>query len=371
MPSSRFFFNNFITNISSQLSFATSGGSAVADATVLGPQAVKSGFATMAVGGTYNSFLERTYRVEVHSTTDGTFAGTRIRWSDTGGVTWNQQNITPQNGVAIPLSFNVTVTFTDTGVTPQFVLGDAWIFTVILRYGPHRAIDGSRDTEWRSGTVANGGFVGWQLDFGSPVLPKAVIADGLSTLPLRYEIIGNLSGFVDPGDFYLELLNVQTRLLQLIAPAQAMRYWRFVITNTSGIQIDYVPIAELYIGGETVMSKTFRIGFTRRSSALRPDVPDLLSRGPGPVSFEADEWNVEYRHITASGDLAKLQALRAYAHDTTNGVKRPFFFLPRDDIPTDWGLYHWVGDFARPHQFEEKFHAPIVFHEVVRTRPLV
>ncbi|HXH11147.1 MAG TPA: hypothetical protein VNP04_15470 [Alphaproteobacteria bacterium] len=370
MPSSRFFFQNFISDIAGQLSFVTSGGSPNAPATVLGPQAVKNGFAVMGVGGTYNSFIERTYRVEVHSTTDGTFAGSRIRWSDTGGVTWNQQNITPQNGVAIPLSFNVTLTFTDTGVAPQFVLGDAWIFTVILRYGPHRALDGSRDTEWRSGTVADGGFVAWQLDFGSPVLPKAVIADGLSTIPLRYQILGNLSGFTDPADFFLELNNVQTRLLQLITPAQPMRYWRFVITNTFGIQLDYVHIAELYIGGEVLMTDYFTDGFRRSQFPILSEDANQLMRGPGPVSFAADRLEVSYDFLPQATDIATLQSLWTYTQDTANGVKRPFWVMPRDDQVGDWNLYQWLGGFVRDHQVQDRFRAPIVFHEVVRTRPL-
>ena len=135
--------------------FASGGAVAQSAATIAGPQPIKTGSATMTVLGTYTDIFERLYRVEIHVPGTGAFGSAQWRWSDAGGVVpivWNASNITTSPGSWSPLNFGLQVRFDSGGpFAPHFVVGDTQLFQAVHKYGFAKALDGTRDTEWRSG----------------------------------------------------------------------------------------------------------------------------------------------------------------------------------------------------------------------------
>src|SRR5262245_35039526 len=113
MPNPRLAYQNLLSS-STFNSFQTAGGAVANQPSGWSPlYAYVAGRVGFESQGTYTGDLERDYVVEIHVCPDGTFANTRWRWSDSGGSTWNQQNLTPVSGSFVSLSFGIQVRFID------------------------------------------------------------------------------------------------------------------------------------------------------------------------------------------------------------------------------------------------------------------
>ena len=239
MPTSRVFYETFLTSITMLTTIAVTGGAvAQSPAQVSQIQTTRQGAssATLEITGTYTSVAERHYRVEIHDAGTGAFGSALWRWSDTGGAVWNVSNLnTGTGGSFVAMSHGIGGRFNGGPTNPQFVLGDAWDFYVTLEYGPAKAADLSRDTEYRSGNVPNNSSIEWRVDLGSLMAPTvfAVLDENLpsnATVTLR----GKILGFTDPPDYTLVVpAGTQGRRMALLNTL-SMRYWRITFTFCDG-----------------------------------------------------------------------------------------------------------------------------------------
>lgn len=347
---------------------ASGGATAQAPAQVSGVQRTASGFAPIVIEGTYTSHLERTYKIEIHVCTDGFFATTRYRWSDTGGTTWNAQNLTP-SVAATALNFGLTVRWISTSDVPPFVLNDAWTFAATLKYGVQQVIDGNRDSEWRSGSAPASSNVGIQIDFGAAVAPTVVaILDHNAPASATLKVGAQANATFPPTSFVQTLTWQTGRVAAVISPI-TFRYWS-IWTTVGGTALTYLRFSEIYLGGSTTLGKLFRAGGRqgkRRIDAIGPEA--ILSHGAGPLSLSQHFWEVTLPRVKqGSGqDITLLQGLWDYTNDVTSRVQRPFFFIPNDANTSDFGLYQWVNDFQWENLFVDDYDVPIQLAEVVRT----
>lgn len=371
MVTSRLFYENYLNSIT-QLSAITVTGGAVAQspAQISGIQVTRQGSssATLQVSGTYTSAQERHYRVHIHVPGTGAFGSAQWRWSDTGGVTWNASNLTTVNGGAfISLSHGITVRFLGGPTTPQFVNGDQWDVRVVLEYGPSKAADLSRETEYRSGTVPANSSIEWRLDLGSAVAPTVfalldenVPANGTVTL------LADDAGFTNTDYSNVIAPGTEGRRMELITPG-AFRYWRVRFSFISAPTLGYLRVSEIFLGSVQTFARQFlRDGFRDSQRVLGTQDLDTLVRGPSPFQLEGRYLALRYASIKAA-DLDILRHLRAWIRDRTVRTRRPFYFIPRDDQLSDFGLYHWANDFDLEPRFVDTFAASLELAEVIRT----
>lgn len=370
MVSSRLFYSNFISDISMLSSVVVTGGAvAQSAAEVSRVQTVRQGAssATLTVLGTYTSFLDRNYRVEIHVGGTGAFGSGQWRWTDNALATpivWNASNLTTQNGVAITLNNGVQIRFDAGPTTPQFVLGDAWDFFVVLKRGPAKALDLSRNTEWRSGNVPSNSTVEWQIDLGSALAPTvfALFDENAQTVTLK----GKATGFTDPPTTTDVIpMGANGRRMAIIAPG-AFRFWRVTVGMTTAPTLGYLRWSEIFLGTISTFARTFLIGYHDGLRELDGDTVQELSQGPVPQSPEARYLNLHYDALQGS-DLAILTNLRAWRQDRSVRTKRPFYFVPIDSNLTDFGLFHWANEFDQSHRFLATYEADVELAEVIRT----
>lgn len=367
MASSKIFFDNHITSASQLTSIVVTGGAVGQSvAQVSGPQAVKSGTGTMTVGGTYSALISKTYYIEAHVATTGSFATTRLRWSDTVFGTWNVENITPSNGVPISLSSGVTVTFVNGPNSPNFVLGDLQIFRVEHRWGPAKALDGSRDSEWRSGTMPTSSTLEWRIDVGSSLAPGVVaLLDTNIPSNATTQLFSTASNFTTINSTTIVPWNAG-RMIALVT-AGASRYWVLRVTLTS-TALTYLRWSEIFLGTVETFDRTFDIGYDDDQRALGVvDVEGHLMRGPAPLVLRGRYLTLTYSHILSATDVDRLTRLDAWSHDATYRVQRPFFFIPIDSMLTDFSLFQWANSYRKQHGYLDRYNVVPELAEVVRS----
>jgi hypothetical protein len=369
MATSRLFFNQLLHSPALVASMSAVGGAVAQSAGRLSTvQRYQGGSALLTPGGAYTSIQERYYKVQVTSSTDGSFGGSRFQWSDTDGATWNEQNVTPQVGVPKLLSHGISITFTAGGVLPEFFPGDTWWFKVEFPHGLWAALDSSRNTEWRSGVIPAGGAISWNIDMGVPIQPNAsYLMD--HNFPGSFSVLWTAknTGFDDPPSFVHAWTLRPGRMLELMTVPSAYRYWRLILTNTSGASTGYVRISELYLGFYQAFTKNFLVNFGRPQRRLAA-VGQHLRYGVGPGVLWGDDLTIEYARIPPT-DKAILDGLWGYTNQYWRGAQVPFAFMPLDSDPTWWSLYHWANDAEWTHGPSYRYSVPIQFEEVVRTRP--
>ena len=279
MATSRLYFNNYLTQ--STFSAFAVAGSAVANevmdnAAVYTYAAGHVGFATR---GTYTADAEKDYVVE--ATTGGTFAAAKWRWSDTGGqitagnpTGWNVSNLTPVSGVWVLLNNGLEVQFTDTTGTlgtPQFVLGDYAYARMLRPHGIAKALDGSRNTEYRSGALPTSSTlqIGW--DLGTARQPTFLGGKDLNlpsnaTLSLRAHATTLFSG--SPSHNQAVTWRANGDVSEFIT-SSAYRYWWLNLVM-GGTALSYLRISELFLGTGVTFLLPSRIGFTMHHGSSWP-----------------------------------------------------------------------------------------------------
>lgn len=373
LVSSCIFYQNYLNHINQLSTIAVTGGAvgqSAAEVSTIQTTRQGASSATLQVSGTYTSVVERHYRVQIHVPGTGAFGSAQWRWSDTGGVTWNASNLTTVNGGAfISLSHGMTMRFLGGPTTPQFVNGDTWDFRLVLEYGPAKAADLSRETEYRSGTVPSNSSIDWRLDLGSALAPTvfALLDENMpanGTVTLR----GNATPFPDATPDYTNVIasGTEGRRMELITPP-ALRYWSLLFTFVSVPALGYLHVSEIFLGAVQTFARQFRReGFRDSQRVLGTQDLETLVRGPSPFQLEGRYLVFRYGAVKA-GDRAILDALRAWIRDRTVRTRRPIYFLPRDDQPQDFGLFHWVNDFELEPRTAETFEVSLELAEVIRT----
>ncbi|MBW1709935.1 MAG: hypothetical protein JRG97_15310 [Deltaproteobacteria bacterium] len=126
------------------------------------------GQASMDTAGNYDGQIDRQYVVEIDGVSFGYEIGqATFKWSDNGGLTWNQQGVTTVSSF-YTLSHNVQIKWT-AGNGYDFEIGDRWNFIAFNNFNAGRTLELDRDTRYRSASVALGGELVTNGDFASDI----------------------------------------------------------------------------------------------------------------------------------------------------------------------------------------------------------
>jgi hypothetical protein len=374
MPSSRLFNQNLLTPARFS-GFQTIGGGAVANASgsLSKTFAYAAGNALVDVRFNpttgYTANVDKNFLVEIHQSTAGTFPSSRWRYSLDGGATWVAQNLIPVSGTWNVLSDGVDVQFTASGVEPEFVLSDTWEWRAFRPYGILRALDGSRNTGFRSGAMPSGSTlrVGW--DLGSAQQPGALF---ISDHNLPSNVTTTL--FAHPTTLFLETGGFQQAvtwrpgLLAEIVNTAVHRYWwvRFAIGASSLTDLRF---SGMYLQTGVTFQRAPSVGGSSDDPQLLSslDVSGTLVNGDGPQVRSADQltyaWNRRVRGANGDGD--KLDAAWLAVTTDPSYMHKPIWWMVDDSQPATARLVQWVS-LSRQAVFYDKWDYTSVFAEIIR-----
>jgi hypothetical protein len=335
--------------------FASGGAVVNQPARISEVQPVKQGFATGIASGTYSAIVDHLYRVEIHVEGTGAFGSAQWRWTDDATkpheeMVWNDSNLTTQDGVAVALNNGVFWTFNAVGVDPvaQFRFPDYWLFQVALKYGYQKGLDGSRDHEYRSGSMPTAATIEHRYDMGTAVSPDAfVMLDHNVPSNAITQVIATASNFTTVVNSTTVPWTQGKMLVLLSGVTSRYRVIRVTTTSTAPAQ-GYLRWSELFLGASLTMTKQFLVGFERALEPLGAINVDTLRRGSGPYMPEGEQLRVHYSKLHVS-DQANLRTLRTWSNDPVSRLWRPFYVLLRDDVLTDFSLYNWTNGYVRTH----------------------
>jgi hypothetical protein len=328
-----------------------------------------AGNATMTLSGTFTGVRPLDYVVQVTSSTDGTFPNTRWRWSDSDGVTWNQSNLTPVSGSLVVLSNGVSVTFTQSSLAPEFVTGDEWDWRALRPHGMLDALDGSRNTEYHSGTLPTSSTLRIGFDLGTSVQPQALFvqdhnlpANATTTLFAHASTL-----YTETGGFSQAVTYRSGRLAELVTSA-AFRYWwlRFVMSTSA---LTSLRLSEVFLGTGTTFDEPPKFGFSMPDQFVGSlDVNGTLVYGAGPQVRSAKRlqhtWQLTKQD--ANSDGGRLDAAFMYATQHSSYTQKPFYFLLSDADLNNVSFYSWSGDLDRRHRFLDRYDMAVSWTEVIR-----
>jgi hypothetical protein len=372
LATSRVFHANYLTELNPVVTMVASGGAVANAASTTGSaQAVKQGYALGAPTGTYTGIIDRLYRVEIHVGGTGAFGSAQWRWTDNATanpIVWNASNLTTVNGGGGVLMNNgLSWLWNQVGAfTPQFVVGDYWLFQASLKYGYQKGLDGSRDHDYRSGTMPASGVIEQRYDLGTSVSPTGfALLDHNIPSNATTQVIATASNFTTVVTS-ITVPWAAGKILAIISGATS-RYWVIRVTTTgTAPTLGYIRWSELFLGSSLVFDRTFSIGFQDASDWLGAVNVDTLRRGPGPRQLEGRMLRLTYGHMSAV-DQARLATLRVWINDPAYNVMRPFIFWLIDSDLTNWGLFHWVNGYVKDHQELDRYSDPMELVEVVRS----
>jgi hypothetical protein len=373
VATSRVLFQNYLVELSPTVTFAGSGGAvANAPAIISNAQAIKQGYATGTPSGIYTGIVDKLYRVEIHVGGTGAFGSAQWRWTDDASgnyddIVWMASNLTTQNNITVALNNGVTWRHNQVGTnTPQFVVGDYWLFQVSLKYGYQKSLDGTRDHEYRSGTMPASAVLEQRYDLGTSVSATGfVMMDHNVPSNTTTQVIATAANFTTVVHS-TTVIWAAGKMLAIISGAPS-RFWVIRVTTTgTAPALGYLRWSELFLGSSLVFNKTFNIGFQDSSEWLGAVNVDTLRRGPGPRQIEGRMIRLTYGHMDTV-DQARLQTLRTWINDPTYNVQRAFYFLLIDSDLTNFILGHWVNAYVKEHEFLERYSGPIELVEVIRS----
>ena len=305
-----------------------------------------AGSAIFEVQGAYTGILDADYVVQF-ATVDGsgTLLGSRYRWSDSGGVIWNAEDLTPVPGTFVTLNNGVQIRFTNGPALPYVQLGDTWQFRAIRKWGVAALVDWSRNTELRSAAVAEGSTWDLTADLGSSLSPGAVVLYDHNLLPTTLIRLQGSSTSNFAALTTNVLLPYQATKLVAYPAASAAPYWRLRLTI--GIGQGDIRLAEWYLGSRVIVPISFRQGYSRRLQRLGGATDlTILTQGQGVPGIESDTYELVFGQRRPA-DVVKFLDLAKALNAWTLGDLQPFYLVPNDADLTDFGLYHWLNGLER------------------------
>jgi hypothetical protein len=326
--------------------------------------------------GTYTGNLDANYLIEITQATTGNFATARWRWSDVGGAPWNAENLTPVDGVWVTLNNGLDVRWVDTTATlgsPQFVVGDYYLARALRPYGIVAALDGSRNSEYRSGDLPASSTLRIGFDMGTAVSPGLLVVDdhnlpSNATVTLRADASTLFDASPDLNQAVTWRAN---RLVEFITGGPYRHWWLNIVMGATPLEDpDFLRISELFLGAGVTFNNACRIGMTLNRQWLGTlDVAGRSTRGSHPRLYAADmperTWSLVKRDATEDG--GRLDAAFAYAQTHASYTLPSFYFLSLDDVVTNVEMLSWAGDLQRSHVFGERWDYSVQWAEVLRT----
>jgi hypothetical protein len=349
-------------------------GGAVAMEAVPASQANKvypynAGNATFALSGTFTGVRPLNCVVQVTSSTDGTFPNTRYRWSDTDGTTWNVENLTPVSGTPVALSNGISLTFTASSLAPEFVVGDEWDWRELRPNGIVYALDGSRNTEYHSGSLPAGSTLRIGFDLGTAAQPQAFFLQdhNLPSNATTMLFAHASSLFTETGGFSHAVTWRAGRLAEFITSSAFRYWWLRIVMGASSLTSFHMSEMGVFTG--FTLDKPPIVGFSVPDQFLSGlDVNGALVNGPGPQMRTAKrpQYTWDLVKQDANSDGGRLDAAFAYATQHASYQQRPFYYVPLDSDLNTVNFYSWAGDLERQHRFLERYDYSVNWIEVIR-----
>jgi hypothetical protein len=271
------------------------------------------------------------------------------------------------------LSDGVEVQFTDTGIASQFVVADTWEWRAFRPYGILKALDGSRNTGFRSGTMgaAPGGIlrVGW--DLGSAQQPGALFISD-HNLPSN----ATITLFAHPttlfnettGGFFSQAVTWRPNLLAELVNTAVHRYWwvRFTMGATALTDLRF---SGMYLQTGVTFARPPSVGGSSDDPQLLSnlDVQGILVNGDGPQVRSADQltyaWNRRLRGANGDGD--KLDTAWLAVTTDPSYMHKPVWWMVDDSVPSGARLVQFVS-MSRQAVFYDRWDYTTQFAEIIR-----
>jgi hypothetical protein len=335
--------------------------SSQAAAQITSAQKTGSGSGTLTPGGTFAGTTELTYVVVIDGA--GDVGAATVQWSDDGGATWDATGVVTDTS-PVALSHGITVTFAG-GAGTDFSAGDRWDFKVLFGYGPARALDRNRNTEWRSAAVASP--VTLTLDLGSALAVQAlVLMDHNLTAAATITLAANSSNaWGAPAYGPVTVTWAAGKLAHFLAAAETYRYWQLSITDTANPD-GYLRLAELFLGPFTELTQNFDRGWKR---GVEPYLDgDLAALHPTTVVLGLPQiLEVDFRTIPEADRATLLDTIYPALYPTTTRRARPCVICPNPATPNDVLLAYWEGAGIATTPFLAHWELSVRFREHVRS----
>ena len=226
-----------------------------------------AGSAVFEVQGAYTGILDADYVVQF-ATVDatGTLLGSRYRWSDSGGVTWNAEDLTPVPGTFVTLNNGVQIRFSNGLALPYVQLGDTRQFRAIRKWRVAALVDWSRNTELRSAAVTDGATWDLVANLGIARTPLACVLydhNGLATTTIRLQ---SSTSATFTSLMHNQVIPWQADKIVIYPTASAAPILAHAVHGGHGT--GRYPAGEWYLGGRQTVTP-YRIGFGHHEEWLR------------------------------------------------------------------------------------------------------
>lgn len=325
-----------------------------------------AGSATMTLQGVYTDTINRDYLILI-SYADNVVGIYRYDWSDTGGVSWNQVNVTIVPNVFQTLNNGLQIMFAAGPYTPQLLVGDRFRFHMERPYRPAFAVDLNRENELRSGAIGAGGTWTVTCPFASATAPQAGIIFDLtaaSTTTIRLQASTTSNFAATP---YNQVVSWSgTKVRHRLPAGTIYPYWRWHFTVVGATP--YLGMSGLYLGSELVFSQEMDIGMEIVDDLMGSSDESILARGQGRYGLKPKRWAMTFSHRSQTNDLALFETLLTLTRPKNTRSLRPFY-LVFDSVPglEIFELVHLLGSVRQQHEWLERTTPRADMLQVVRT----
>jgi hypothetical protein len=372
MATSRIYYQNLLTATTFDRFVVT--GSAVAQTTIPATQAYSlyhynGGNVSFVVQGIYTGEVPRDYVVQVTNAPDDQFSTARYRWSDSDGVTWNEEDLTPLSATPKALSHGVEIIFTASSLAPEFIVGDEWDFRALRPYGILQALDGSRNSDYRSGDLPSSSSITCWWDLGTAQTPGFIglMDHNIPSTGATITLLADGTSPAEPADAS-QAVTWRNGFLADLVTIGPFRYWGLKVAMTSG-SLSFLRFSELFLGTGVTLSKPFNIGFTQDREPLTG--VELIHAAIGPVMRvrtarrRVRTWSQVKMDATEDG--GKLDAVRDALEAHSSYTEPPFWFIPLDNDLAATELNGWAGGLAESHRILDRYDYRVEMLERIRT----
>ena len=272
----------------------------------------------------------------------------------------------------VALSDGVEIQFTQSGTPPEFSVGDAWEWRPIRRHGILKSLDGSRNTEYRSGTTPANSTIRAGYDLGSAQQPAFFVLDdhnipatGTTTLYAHATTL-----FTESGGFSQVATWRPNRISELIT-SSAFRYWWWKVVMPASGQPAYLRYSGAFLGTGATLSKTPspRMGISDDMTFLGSIDVTSATRGPHPRVNAAARPQYSWWHVRndVASDGGKLEAAFDYAQSHSSYTMPPFWLILQDNDLSTVKYYSWSGNgLQRKYAIGDKWDYSVDWTSVIR-----
>ncbi|MEW6613948.1 MAG: hypothetical protein AB1401_00530 [Thermodesulfobacteriota bacterium] len=302
--------------------------------TIGGVFAEQLGSATVQNGGVYSGNIDRQFVVEIDSVAGGKEVGqATFKWSDTGGVTWNETGVLTQTDPYL-MSYGVTVKFT-TGSGDDFELEDRWSWICSNNYGTQKLIDLDREYWYQSRSLDNPNTI--TVDLGSAKNIKAceIFDHNFSSVAVITLMANDADSWGSPS--YSRVLTWNDEKIGVYLD-ETYRYWRLQVSNQTNPD-GYIRVGELYLGSYMELSRNFELGRGQKTVASESSQRSKAGIERRELNYLQEVFGITFKDLVEN-DITLLLAMFKQLKSVSQRKSLPFFFNVDCENPNDTFLVH-------------------------------